>query len=498
MQSGNKPLKRRRKNIAKKSHNKGADSKRQSVFDKSKNDVKSPYLAGRSYISRKKPIIKRTPRESAVYVISKWLRNAVRIDYLVDDLIDRHGWGQKDKNLFYELVYGTVKWQGRIKWILNELTDRFDNNPETARAAAYVGVYQILFLDRVPDFAAVHSIVEIVKTKHDQATAGWINAILRRLCRETKEWANALPETSSRFDRLSIEYSFPGWMIERWFKQLDKDSLRKFLSWSNRSPEVIFRVNIQQASQKKVIGFLDKDEISHNVSDFDPQYIILKHAGNISRVESVRKGLVVVQDHAQSIPPNLLNPQPGEIILDLCSAPGGKAGHLAELCPKAEIIATDKSEDRLARVADMLHRCEYKNLNVKQYQEVISSSMNYDGILIDAPCTGTGVMARRPDLRWRQMPNDTAKMAGIQRQLLRYAAERVKIGGRIVYSTCSVEIEENEFVIEEFLRTHSGYTISDEKSKYSGEKYCDKGVIRLFGPEIKGDGIFAVMLRRLK
>lgn len=477
---------------------KGTTSDRFRLPAHDKAEQKSPYMSVKAFTARKKTSIRRTPRESAVFVISKWLRNKVRIDYIVDDIIGKYGWSQKDKNLFYELVYGTVKWQGRLQWILNQLTDRFDNNPETARAAAYIGVYQLLFLDRVPDFAVVHSIVEIVKDKHDQSTAGWINAILRRICREPEIWTEILPETTNRFDRLSIEFSFPGWMIERWSMQLDKDQLNEFLDWNNRNPEVMFRVNTQQGDQKKVIGFLEKDDIAHRESEFDSSYIILKHSGNISRVESVRKGLVVVQDHAQGIPAKLLDPQPGEKILDLCSAPGGKAGHLAELCPQAEVIATDKSEDRLIKVADLVHRCKYGNLKVKQYQEILTSSTKYDAILIDAPCTGTGVMARRPDLRWRQTPSDADKMAGIQRQLLRYASERLKIGGRIVYSTCSVEKEENEVVVNEFLNNHSNYKVADGKSEFSDKEYWKDGRIRVFGPEIKGDGIFAVMMRRLK
>ena len=249
---------------------------------------------------------------------------------------------------------------------------------------------------------------------------------------------------------------------------------------------------------EKVIDFLDKDEISHTLSAFDPYYIILKHSGNISRVESVRKGLVVIQDHAQGIPVNLLSPQPGEKILDLCAAPGGKAGHLAEMCPEAEIVATDRSEDRLERVFDLINRCRYDNLKVKPYQDVLSSSEKYDAILIDAPCTGTGVMARRPDLRWRQEPDHAAKMAGVQRQLLRYAVERLKVGGRIVYSTCSVEPEENDMVIDEFLSNHTGYKIAAENSIYSDKDYCTDGRISVYGHEIKGDGVFAVMLRRMK
>jgi len=503
LQSGNKPIRRRKKTFGAKSIDKGGSSNRSEVDSRDNTEQKSPYMSVKKFTARKKTVsrktlIRRTPRESAVFVISKWLRSMVRIDFLVDDIIGKYGWSQKDKNLFYELVYGTVKWQGRLQWILNQLTDRFDNNPETARAAAYIGVYQLLFLDRVPDFAVVHSIVEIVKDKHDQATAGWINALLRRICRETEIWTEILPETTDRFEKLSVEYSFPDWMIERWSKQLDKDQLREFLGWNNRSPEVVFRINTQQADLKKVIGFLEKDEIAHRVSEFDPSYIILKHSGNISKVESVRKGLVVVQDHAQGIPAILLDPQPGEIILDLCSAPGGKSGHLAELCPQAEIIATDKSEDRLIKVNDLVDRCQYDNLKVKQYQEILSSSTKYDAILIDAPCTGTGVMARRPDLRWRQAPGDAKKMAGIQRQLLRYASERLKIGGRIVYSTCSVEQEENEVIVDEFLSQHSNYNVADGKSKYFDKEYCKNGRIRVFGPEIKGDGIFAVVMRRLK
>jgi 16S rRNA (cytosine967-C5)-methyltransferase len=206
-------------------------------------------------------------------------------------------------------------------------------------------------------------------------------------------------------------------------------------------------------------------------------------------------GMVSAQDISQGLVASIVNPQPGEEILDFCSAPGGKTGHLAELAPEALIFATDKAEERLELVREMVQRNGYENVKIVAYDDIVSSKKKFDAILVDAPCSGTGVLARRPDLRWRRSPDDIKRMSSVQLSLLNYAADRLKAKGRIIYSTCSVEPEENDGVIDRFLEERSDF----ENIPISGlpeSITTDSPRLQLWGTEIKADGVFAAIIRK--
>ena len=255
-----------------------------------------------------------------------------------------------------------------------------------------------------------------------------------------------------------------------------------------------------------------KENIGHPTK-IDPNFLVLDHSGSgsagrvgdIAHLKLVKNGLASVQDVSQGLASRLLDPQDVEEILDLCSAPGGKTGHLAELSPNCRIIATDRSNDRLRIVEQNVARCGYHNVTTIPYDNLLASSeRSFDAVLVDAPCTGTGVLARRPDIRWRLRQTDIKRMAAIQLQLLRYAADRVRRGGRIIYSTCSIEPEENGEVVERFLSEQSGFHLvsaraePSEHREFPVEVLDDQGRLNILGTEIGGDGIFAARMERKK
>lgn len=437
---------------------------------------------------------KSTPRFAAARAYARWLKTPARIDNTLNWALEKWNWENRDRRLFHEIMYGVIRWHGRIEWILSELSPRGVHTDQLVYAAAAIGVYQILYLDRIPIHAIVDSSAGIAKRAGGPSATAWVNAILRRIDEQKERWLTENPNSRDHQYNLSILYSFPSWMVARWDKIMDSDDLEQFLKWNNRRPRLILRINRLRADPTELVKRL-KSEI--NIADpwkYNPLFVEVGHIGNLSDFQPLQNGFVSIQDASQGLVAPVVNPQKGENILDLCSAPGGKTGHLAEFCPECSITATDKDIDRLGSVKETIDRCGYKNVKTEPYQDVLMSHQRYHAVLVDAPCTGTGVIARRPDLRWRRKPDDVKRMASVQLQLLRYAADRVESGGRIVYSTCSVEPEENEGVIERFLSERTEFQVDDIQDQLPDGITAENGMLKIKGPEIDGDGVFVVRL----
>ncbi len=470
-----------------------------------------------------KPPKSLTPREAAVRDYVLWLKSSKRIDHITNQTLDQQKWEDRDKALFNELINGVVRHHGRIEWIIKELSKKGLNRDHFANASAAIGIYQLLYLDRVPAYAAVDAAVDITSRRVGDAASKWVNAILRQISNDIDHWKTAVPITDNTRTKLAQLHSYPTWMAERWGKQFYKTDqilhrkkmqlarsevdkpippvrdaqLEQFLIWSNRRPNITIRVNTHRTTQDELIGKFKRHNIGFHVTKLDPLFINLEHSFTPSDLNMAKNGLVSVQDVSQGLVAKLVAPQPKELILDLCAAPGGKTGHLAELCPECQVIATDKDERRLEMVSQNVTRCSYDNVKVIPYDDLWGTDYRvFDAILVDAPCTGTGVLARRADARWRRIPQDFSRMVAIQSQLLKYAADRVRQGGRIIYSTCSIEEEENEQIIEQFLIEHNGFKLVNA-GKWLPEHLVDElGQLSVKGHEVRADGVFAARLER--
>ncbi len=439
-----------------------------------------------------------TPREAVIRAYHNWLRKKTRIESVVAYNFERWDWDKRDRALFQELLYGIIRWRGKIDWLIKTISNRSEITFPQAYAAITAGLYQLLYLDRIPDYAAVDSSVEFTRRAEGPIAAGLVNAVLRTVANDPEKWRDVEPEHKDIFSRLSIKHSHPQWMVERWSKLFAREKMESLLEWNNRRPDLCFRVNTRLTSADEIIEELKKSQIEPKRSNLDPNFLFIDHSDSLAAFELLEKGLLHAQDHSQGLVAKVVDPQPEEIILDLCAAPGGKTGYLAELCPECRIVATDKEEDRLNLVNQMSVKSGYDNVETKPYSEVILKSGKYDAILIDAPCTGTGVLSRRPDLRWRRIPAEIKRMSAVQLQLLKYAADRIKAGGRIIYSTCSIEPEENGEVIDAFLCDYRSFKEVKDLNIDIEKSFIKHGRLSILGPEVEGDGVFAAKIVKQK
>jgi len=367
-----------------------------------------------------------------------------------------------DRHLCQELAYGIVRWQATLDWLIARKTNARAQKPALQNLLR-LGLYQIFWLDRIPNHAAVHETVELAKQEGFHAQAGFINALLRGYLREADATRRLLADLKTQQPHLG--YSHPEWLAARWQNRWGTDRAAQLMEWNNTPPKTFARVNTLKAEPGKLLAQWRDEGVDYDFvrRDWLEENLVfeLKSHPPLSRLPSFQQGLFYVQDPSTLLAVRELDPQPGECVLDLCAAPGGKLTAIAQLMRnEGRLLAHDTAPERLKLVEQNCVR-----LGVTCVQTLLPSTLNpqpatlSDRILIDAPCSNTGVMRRRVDLRWRIRPEELGRLRVTQLELLRQAAALLKPGGTLVYSTCSLEPEENGDVVSEFLGQHPDFKL---------------------------------------
>jgi 16S rRNA (cytosine967-C5)-methyltransferase len=423
------------------------------------------------------------PREIAFRLLQQRDAGQDYIENLLEAALVKSRLGPADRALVQELAYGAVRWQATLDWLIARKT-----SGKTQKASLQnllrLGLYQLFWLSRIPDHAAVHETVELARREGYGAQSGFINAVLRGYLRERGATESALDDLKGTDPALG--YSHPKWLCDRWEKRLGRDNLTRLLEWNNTPPPTLARVNAlradvnqlrEQWAREKVEAKLiavpwADDTLVYELQSFPP----------LGTVPSFAQGLFYIQDPSTLLAVRELNPQPGETILDYCAAPGGKTTYIAEkLRNQGLIVAHDTSADRIERITENCAR-----LGVTRVQTALPSTLGtqtaavFDRILIDAPCSNTGVMRRRVDLRWRIREQEISRLRATQLQLLLAAVPRLKPGGTLVYSTCSLEPEENSSVVQEFLDKAPTMRLQRERSLTPWEHQVDGAYVACF------------------
>lgn len=357
-----------------------------------------------------------------------------------------------DRALAHELVLGTTRNQALLDWLIAGRTDRREQ-PVVMRALLRTGLYQLFLLDRIPDHAAVNEAVELARKLGFAAQAGFVNAVLRGCLRDREGLEKEI--ATLREHQPDIAYSHPRWLCERWENRLGPVKLRALLAWNNEPPRLFARVNTLKVAPAVFHERLAAEGVEWIPAEFDwvpaGWMVGLVRAPALSGLASFRQGLFYVQDPSTLLAVNELGARPGESILDLCAAPGGKTTALAQQMEnQGRITAYDPDPFRRRLIRENCERLGVMNVRVPEGRPARPGEA-FDRILIDAPCSNTGVMRRRAELRWRITAAEIDRLRGLQLGLLRQSSASLKPGGTLVYSTCSLEPEENEEVVREFL-----------------------------------------------
>ncbi|HEV2386856.1 MAG TPA: 16S rRNA (cytosine(967)-C(5))-methyltransferase RsmB [Candidatus Acidoferrales bacterium] len=420
---------------------------------------------------------------------------------------------REDAALATELTFGVLRWQR----LLDFLIERQANRPAAeldpgVRRALRLGAYQLLFLDRIPASAAVNEAVELTRVARKKSAAGFVNAVLRRLpC--GAEWlaqlARSLPGEMPEAERLGILYSHPGWMVERWLEQFGGDGARALLEANNQPLPVACAV-LDPAALDAVRDSLEADGFAVEPGRLLRRALLIRGGGNPLACRAFRRGWIALQDEASQAVTLLAGVEGGQSVLDVCAAPGNKTLHLALAAgPKAMVAAGDIHPSRLRAVRAQLRRAHVAGVKLVAMDAArpLPFARRFDRILIDAPCSGTGTLARNPEIRWRLAPEDIEELAGRQVALLANAAERLAPGGRLVYATCSLERDENQQVVRRVMAARGDLRLAPPPAAFAASLAGDgeEAVRKLFDPEgffrtlpweTGTDGFFAAILER--
>jgi 16S rRNA (cytosine967-C5)-methyltransferase len=370
----------------------------------------------------------------------------------------------EDRGLCYELVLGVLR---RQSW-LDALASHYAGRPSEkldapVRRALRLGLYQLRFLARVPARAAVNESVNLAHAARLRSAAPFINAVLRRAAREPDY--DPAADIKDPLQRIAVETSHPRWLIERWATQFGMDEAKAFALSNNASAPVAFRLNPLRGRSAEVFERLRAAGVEVTASLVAPKaWRVLEGQGG-GAAATLRalagEGLVYLQDEASQLVAHVVGPRAGERVLDACAAPGSKTTHLAALaCDGASVLAGDRYEHRLRLVVEACARQGLESVRAVVLDAEAGlpfGDETFERVLVDAPCTGTGTLRHNPEIRWRITPGDISELAAKQQRILGQAARVLRPGGRLVYSTCSVEREENEEVVAGFLGSHGDF-----------------------------------------
>ncbi len=440
-------------------------------------------------------------RELALRVINDVNIKQAYANIVLNKLFPKHQINEQDRRFITELAYGTIKVGKTLDWILNRYMSRPLNKiSPIIQDILRMGAYQILFMDKVPDSAACNQSVELAKKYGHIGTAKLVNAVLRNIIRHPEKAAYPMPEEDSAL-YLSLKYYHPLWMVERWIKKIGKADTEKLCAFNNCPPDLSIRTNLLKITREALIKRLHSEGAEAVPSLLTPEGILCKKHTTLTNMASLHEGLFQVQDESSMLVAHVLAPQEGEFIIDTCSAPGGKSTHIAALMKDTgKILSTDIYEQKLNIISENAKRLGISIIHTEliDAQQIGDKyPMQADRVLVDAPCSGLGVLRKKPDSRWRKTETLIKELAELQGKILSSAAKAVKPGGVLVYSTCTTEVEENNKVIEDFLASHENFILDDAR-KYVNLSQQNNKMIQLWPHIHNVDGFFIARMLKNK
>ncbi len=445
-------------------------------------------------------------RYTAFSVLQQLSKGRHTLDGLLDNAISAAKIrSRRDRSFIFALTHGTLRWRGRLDWILDQIATRpvRKMNPKV-RQILRLGLFQILFLDRVPDSAAVNTSVALSKTVAGPKVAGFVNAVLRNASRRRETITLPDPEHDP-VAAIAVRGSFPRWMIERWITQMGYKETCALCRATNAIAPLTVRTNTLKTDRSPLMEQFCRTGMDPAPTHYSPVGIVLDRIpSSVPELPGFADGHFQVQDEAAQWVTFLLDPRPGENVLDACAGLGGKTGHIAQQMENSgRITAAELYPEKLARLDEEMTRLGMTIVSSRVADLTDPSDLTslgrFDRILLDAPCSGLGVLRRHPDAKWRHAPGTFATMAKRQLRMLARLSALVKPGGTIVYAVCSTEPEENEGVIRRFLDHHPEFSVVPAGSclpENARQLVNPAGFFRSLVHRHQMDGFFIARLRK--
>ncbi|MRX73352.1 16S rRNA (cytosine(967)-C(5))-methyltransferase RsmB [Bacillus lacus] len=439
-------------------------------------------------------------REVALDALISIEKNQAYSNLLLNSVINKHHLNEKDVGLLTELVYGTLQRRDTLSYYLSAFTAKNKKLEKWVETLLKLSIYQMVYLERIPDRAVIFEAVEIAKKRGHKGISSLVNGILRGIQR------NGLPNFDSIKDpleKISVETSHPYWLVKQWADEAGIEEARRMCEINLQPPIQTARINRMRTTMADLLVLLEQEGISAEKGDLSQDSIkILK--GNLARTAAFKNGLLTIQDESSMLTARALNASQEDKVLDACAAPGGKTSHIAELMDgQGKVVSLDLHEHKVKLIKEQAERLGLQNVDAKAMDARLAGEAfqkeEFSKVLVDAPCSGFGVIRRKPDIKYTKKPGDISKLASIQLEILNSVAPLVKKGGTLVYSTCTIEREENKDVVNKFLESHPQFEADTDLAERMPEKarpFVKNGQLQLLPHYFGTDGFFIASLKR--
>ncbi|MBP1999353.1 16S rRNA (cytosine967-C5)-methyltransferase [Paenibacillus shirakamiensis] len=451
--------------------------------------------------NRKKVAAPRTAREVALQVLTQVEEDGAYSNMQLHGALQRSELKGADAGLATELVYGTISRLSTIDYFLEPFVAKGMKKLQPwVRNLLRLSFYQLYYLDRIPAHAAVNEAVNIAKKRGHQGISGMVNGVLRNVLRRKDELK--LPEHLPAAERIALEHAHPQWLVERWISQYGEEVTNAMCQANNEPPSVSVRVNQTKLTRDELLSQMHVAQVDAIPSSLSEDGIIVRSGGNMALTDWYRDGRLSIQDESSMLVAAAVDPKSGMRVLDCCAAPGGKSMHLAEkLGLKGEIIANDIHPHKAKLIEDQairlgLHTIRTTTGDALEMQSLYPAA-SFDRILLDAPCSGLGVIRRKPDLKWAKQAEDIEDISKLQLELLERTASLLKKDGILVYSTCTVEKQENEELIRTFLKKHPEFSEAEPILQGSSNASRAEIGLQILPQDYHSDGFYIARLVKL-
>ncbi|MCM2533464.1 16S rRNA (cytosine(967)-C(5))-methyltransferase RsmB [Neobacillus pocheonensis] len=444
--------------------------------------------------------LKKNVRATAMDLLVTIEKNQSYSNLLLNNTIEKNELSAKDVGLLTELTYGTLQRRMALDFFLKPFIQDSKKLANWIHHLLRLTLYQMVYLDKIPDRAAIYEAVEIAKKRGHKGIASLVNGVLRSIQREGLPSFN---EVADPIERLSLETSHPKWLVTRWVNQFGYDKTKEMCEINLTAPLQTARINLTRISRDECVALLEEDGFQIEKSPVIPEAIrCLK--GNLASTLAFKYGMFTIQDESSMLATYALGDVKNELILDACAAPGGKSTHIAEkMNNTGEVIAIDLHEHKVKLINDNARRLGLENIKTSVLDSrLVGEHFNeesFDKVLLDAPCSGLGVMRRKPDMKYTKTEQDIMQLSSIQQKLLKSVSALVKKGGILVYSTCTVDKEENEKTVAAFLKENPQFEEDitfKERMPEAIRPLITSYDLQIFPQDFGSDGFYLAALRK--